>query len=277
MNSDSQIATMVALQASGQTPLSADDLDDGDVLDLADDEGWEDLEPDVETVEACCLLCDLKLQDTKAVLLHCAEGHGLDIIEVQKDLGVYTYVPNPCHLSANVGVCAGLDFMGMVKLINYIRDEARAGNLAPDLSTKTAFQNDRYLKPVLEDDALLYSLHDIIGESLDQNGDSASGAKGDKSYGEAARGKDRIQELEEKLQRAHQEIEARKKELLAIKLQFGAPLHHESQEGNTYLEDGTWKTDTGAIKNAVMMGNTDSSYFASYSGHGEYLEVLSNV
>ena len=76
---------------SEQLWLSAHDSETRDILDLADDEGWEDLEPDVETVKVRCLLCDLLAEDAKFVLLHCKDSHGLDIVKVQKDLGVYTY------------------------------------------------------------------------------------------------------------------------------------------------------------------------------------------
>ena len=58
---------------------------------------------------------------------------------------------------------ADLDYIGTAKLVNYIRSEVKNGNIPPDLSSKTVFQDQRYLQPVLEDDALLYSLDDLDG------------------------------------------------------------------------------------------------------------------
>ena len=49
-----------------------------------------------------------------------------------------------------------------MKLINYIRWEVRAGNKRPDCSSTDYFEDDKYLKPVLDDDAILYSLEDVV-------------------------------------------------------------------------------------------------------------------
>lgn len=51
-----------------------------------------------------------------------------------------------------------------MKLVNYIRSEVKKGNRSPDVSSKSLFEDDIYLKPVLEDDALLYSLEDLEDE-----------------------------------------------------------------------------------------------------------------
>ena len=57
-----------------------------------------------------------------------------------------------------------LDFMDLVKLVNYVRTKVREGQGLPKISTRDIFQDDRWLKPVLEDDALLYSLGDLTLE-----------------------------------------------------------------------------------------------------------------
>ena len=56
-------------------------------------------------------------------------------------------------------------------MVNYIRQQIKNGlGHALDLKTKEAFQDDVYLIPFLEDDALLYSLEDVIihGEALNE-------------------------------------------------------------------------------------------------------------
>ena len=77
---------MVSTETANLTQATSDGMEDGDVLDLADDEGWEDLEPDVEAVKVSCLLCDQVSEDIKAVLSHCATTHGLDLVKVQRNL-----------------------------------------------------------------------------------------------------------------------------------------------------------------------------------------------
>ncbi|KAF2773218.1 hypothetical protein EJ03DRAFT_323722 [Teratosphaeria nubilosa] len=57
-----------------------------------------------------------------------------------------------------------LDFYGAVRLINYIRSSVAAGNAArPDTSDKALWEDDKFMKPVLEDDALISSLYDVEG------------------------------------------------------------------------------------------------------------------
>ncbi len=72
--------------------------EDGDVLDLADDEGWEDLEPDVETVKLVCLMCDVIFEDAQFMLQHCKDIHQLDIVSIQKDLGEHAQRSCWCSL-----------------------------------------------------------------------------------------------------------------------------------------------------------------------------------
>ncbi len=78
---------MVALEVASRTPASASSSEDGNVLDLADDEGWEDLEPDIETVKVRCLLCAMDFDGIPSVLEHSKAAHSLDLVKVQKTLG----------------------------------------------------------------------------------------------------------------------------------------------------------------------------------------------
>lgn len=62
-----------------------------------------------------------------------------------------------------------LDFLELIKLVNYIRAEANRGINKPNVSHKRFFEDEQYLQPVLEDDALLYSLDelDVASEAID--------------------------------------------------------------------------------------------------------------
>lgn len=155
----------------------------------------------------------------------------------------------------------------MVKLVNYIRGEVLAGNGPPDITTSTAFQDDRYLQPTLEDDPLLYSLHDIIGEELDIG---AAGSLNEKQEAMSQTGKvegNHIRELEEQLRLSREEVEARTQQLEALKSKFEALGDPEPSL------DGRQKVALDAgnrlSQNVAAFGDTDSSYFASYSGHGK--------
>lgn len=68
-------------------PASASSSEDGDTLDLTNDEGWEDLEPDIESVKVRCLMCTMDFGGVSSVLEHSKAEHSLDLVKVQKTLG----------------------------------------------------------------------------------------------------------------------------------------------------------------------------------------------
>nr|CAB91258.1 related to protein arginine N-methyltransferase 3 [Neurospora crassa] len=54
-----------------------------------------------------------------------------------------------------------LDFYGLIKLINFIRSKVHEGVPLPAEITAADLEDDRYLKPVLDDDALILCLDDL--------------------------------------------------------------------------------------------------------------------
>ncbi|KAL9103856.1 MAG: hypothetical protein Q9163_001134 [Psora crenata] len=122
------------------TGCSSDDEED--ILNQEDEEGWDDVEPDLERLEFQCLFDNNLFADVASMLQHCRETHNFDLGKLYKDLR--------------------LEYIEMIKLVNYIRSQTLAGMRPPDISTKSVFEDDQYLKPVLEDDPLLYSLEDAL-------------------------------------------------------------------------------------------------------------------
>lgn len=91
----------------------------------------------------------------------------------------------------------------MVKLVNYVRSEVRKGNqvVGRVIDDGPVFQDDRYLLPVLEDDALLYSLEDIFA-SDDVGGEPVGNSTSNELSEENATV--RIVKLEEELRELQQ-------------------------------------------------------------------------
>ena len=77
---------MVSIGKAVLGTAPSDGSDDADILDLKDDEGWEDQEPDVEKIEVLCLGCPRTFFDAKSMLPHCRDAHNIDIVKVQKTL-----------------------------------------------------------------------------------------------------------------------------------------------------------------------------------------------
>lgn len=152
----------------------------------------------------------------------------------------------------------GLDFFGLIKLVNFIRSEVQRGNLTPDVSSKPVFENDGYLQPVLEDDALLYSLDEVVGDieygvlpMANTNGTKLPLDEG------SASAVDRVIELEKAMQRLQHEFS-------------------EYRETVTKTLENRWDSTEDADKPAngaekskkELPQDDDSHYFSSYSTNG---------
>ncbi|CAZ84197.1 unnamed protein product [Tuber melanosporum] len=190
------------------------DTEQDSILNDSDEEGWEDAEADGEEVSIVCLFCTQTFPLSEGVFEHCAAVHGFEYKVVRRELG--------------------LDFYGCIKLINYIRSEI-AQSRVPDFATTAAFlQDEKYLRPVLEDDALLFGLDGEEGENMkEEDGGLTEDQK-------------RVRELEERL---------KKLELV----------HSEYREAvNRNLEMRLEEEDRDVKKGG---SEDDSHYFESYSGN----------
>ena len=59
-----------------------------DVLDLEGDEGWEDIEPDVEKVRVVSLFGEDEFPDVYSMLRHCRAAYDFDLLDVRDKLGL---------------------------------------------------------------------------------------------------------------------------------------------------------------------------------------------
>ncbi|KAK2747647.1 hypothetical protein FQN55_004816 [Onygenales sp. PD_40] len=209
-----------------------------DPLDLAQDEGWEDVEPEEEESQpVVSLFSDKTFPDARSMLSDCKENFNFDLLRVQKELD--------------------LDFLGTLRLVNYIRSEVKAGNTKPDVSSASLFEDEKYMKPVLEDDALLYSLDDLSEDSLADGDVEKPGAAGQTS---------RIRELEEELERMRGDFEEYK---AIVKRSL------EKEVGSTAGNDSSANT-TGKLETSgsSKFHEAESGYFTSYSYNGIHESML---
>ena len=154
------------------------------------------------------------------------------------------YLPIACH-TANLFLLADMDFLEKIKLVNYVRSEVKAGNLNPDVSSKAKFDDEIYMKPVLEDDALLYSLEDVLED--DQSPDGPGG--------DAER---RVLELQEDLERLQSQFSEYR---TAVQKSMEEQLSKED-------EDLSSSASAGAVKPKSRLEMSEWDYFSSYSYNG---------
>ena len=111
-------------------------------LNLEQDEEWQDVEEDAENVSFTSLFDDQQFSSIISMLEYCRDKHNLDVWKLRKDMQ--------------------LDDLDLMKLVNYVRQEVKAGRSIVSITTKSQFEDNNYLQPILQDDAVLYSLEDAF-------------------------------------------------------------------------------------------------------------------
>ncbi|KAA8900449.1 S-adenosyl-L-methionine-dependent methyltransferase [Sphaerosporella brunnea] len=187
-------------------PPPRDDLSDSaSEVDTDSSAGYEDA-PDAdlgEETQALCLLCDTTFPSAQDVFSHCASAHGFDWKSASK----------------------GLDFYSRIKLVNYIRTHKAYDAAAMD------WEDEKYLKPVVEGDAMLFELED----------------------GEEEGEVDRVKELEEQLR--------------DLKMQFAEYKERVSERFVQQLDVSAVVEVKGEATEKPVLRDNDSHYFNSYAGN----------
>lgn len=217
---------------SKEAPISSGSSEASDILDLKDDEGWEDAEPDEEETQFISLLDDEVFTDIMSMLNHCKENHNFDFLEVRQRLG--------------------LDFYGNIKLVNYIRSQVHSGQKVTSDVSKAEFDDEKYLKPLLEDDALLFNLDELPDVVESSSGSLDKGKGVERDSGELVT---RVSELEE--------------ELRMMQVQFD---NYRATVKETLDERWNSKDNSGSSgAEKEEKRDDDSHYFSSYSYNGQLL------
>ncbi|PSK53410.1 Ribosomal protein arginine N-methyltransferase rmt3 [Elsinoe australis] len=213
------------MQAIGTSSRNEDDSQSDSSrsgVDIREDsEGWEDLEPDVETVEVTDFFSDATFPSAAKMLEYCKATHGFDFVKTQRNLG--------------------LDFLEGIKLVNYLRKQAKDGKGPSEITSKDVFVSDEFLQPTLEDDALLFSLDDVLGAAEATNGESASTDE------DAAALKQRLQDLEA--------------QFAEYRLEVARTLDQRWNDRN----DVTAGPSNGKSKDEELDEKYDRGYFETYS------------
>lgn len=134
---------------------SEDVIDEDKDLDIRPDSlGWEDMEPDTESLLVVCLLCLQTFGSAQVMLEHCTLAHNFDFLADVKQMHLDSYTT--------------------MKYINLIRQNVRNGS---DVLTQRAgawMEDERLLRPTLEDDAFLFTLDEVIDFSQ-EGGEGGNG------------------------------------------------------------------------------------------------------
>lgn len=196
-----------------------------DILDLKNDEGWEDAEPDEEQQTFVSLFDGENFTDINSLLDYTKKQHNFDFLAVRQKLS--------------------LDFYGTIKLVNYIRSQVKAQQSVDAESLSADIEDQKYLHPVLEDDALLFNLDDLPEPSQAEGDDGSSNLIA------------RIAELEEELKKTQSQFTDYRD---TVKKTLDERWNDKSTAGPSKSSDEPAK---------VEKRDDDSHYFSSYSYNGK--------
>lgn len=118
------------------------DTSSDEEADIDNEDGWDDVEDDDIHETFISLFDDRSFDNLLDMLNYCKAQYSFDLLQLQKQ-----------H---------DLDFIGLAKLVNYVRKQVSQGQKSPDVTSKASFEDDSFLSPVLENDAVLYSLEDVL-------------------------------------------------------------------------------------------------------------------
>ncbi|KAL9602225.1 MAG: hypothetical protein Q9219_001949 [cf. Caloplaca sp. 3 TL-2023] len=218
----------------------SDDLLEPNTLD--DEDEWRDIEPDYVVASYIGFGGNTTFRDIREFLVDAKENHDIDLIEMRNT--------------------NNLDTFGMIKLINYVRAQMNRGLFRPDMSPQSFLEGDQYLKPVLEDDALLYSIDDLFDLCEHQekvlSNDSAEVTFSHSDVQEMIKENKKLRE-----QATYYRSSLRKSflENLELKEQSLHTLHER---------DGDHSANTASARETV---DSDSHYFSSYA-YNDIHEVM---
>jgi protein arginine N-methyltransferase 3 len=218
-----------ATSANAPSPPPSDS--ESSDLELNEEEGWEDAEPQEEQDQIISFLDDKVFPNVPSMLLYCKEKYEFDFLGMRDKFF--------------------LDFYGTIKLVNYIRAIVKNGRTTLSDITKTDFEDDKFLIPVLEDDALLFNLDDLQPTS---NQGAEPGTNDPKLIA-------RVEELEEELRKTQFQFEDYRN---VVKKTLAERWNDSSADQSTTLQEPpTEKRDD------------DSHYFTSYSYNGKFYTYAS--
>lgn len=151
----------------------------------------------------------------------------------------------------------------MIKLINFVRTQVKDGLFRPDVSLENFSEGDTYLKPVIEDDALLYSIDDIF-DLAEKEAQPLRNGNAESVY-------------------SHQQVQDMIRQINQLREQV---VYYRSALQKTYLEklevlersvQGEPSANSDKHSSPAKENDSDSHYFSSYAHNGQFLQAAKPV
>ncbi|CAN8103278.1 unnamed protein product [Discula destructiva] len=121
---------------------------DENLSDSDGSEGWNDVnevDDEMESLDIVSLFDDKVFPDAASMLAYCKDKFNFDFVAARDRLG--------------------LDFVGSIRLVNYIRSTTKDGKTLPAHISASDIEDERFMLPVLPEDALIMCLDDMPSSS----------------------------------------------------------------------------------------------------------------
>ncbi|KAL8169754.1 UNVERIFIED_CONTAM: hypothetical protein K2H54_056726 [Gekko kuhli] len=267
---NSRVAVFVGEAASVTEPCLSDS---------GSEDAWEEVEEDTEgPLQARCLFCDRFFSLPEDVFDHCSSDHTFSI-----EMLVHKH---------------GLDFYGYIKLVNFIRMEKPTVECLISIRAPVPWEDEKYLKPVLEDDLLLQYVLVVVAEPGNCYQLNLSGAvPGDllKAAWEApavppgaapdidgvvdsastscSNGVTEASSLLERLKCAEHRAELAEAALASAQ----EDLHKMKQFAQDFVMNAEVRSSSAANAIAELQENEENVYFSSYGHYGIHEEMIKAI
>nr|XP_028561222.1 protein arginine N-methyltransferase 3 [Podarcis muralis] len=223
----SRAAVVIGEMQAGDGPDSEPcSSDDG-----GSDGAWEEDDESKAPALASCLFCDRFFSSAEDAFCHCTSDHGFNI--------------------GNLAHKHRLDFYGYIKLVNFIRLEKPTVEYFSSISTPFPWEEEKYLKPVLEDDLLLqFDIEDLL-DSTDifcSNG-----------LTETSSPIERLKHAEHKAELAEAAL---------------ARAQEDLQKMRQFAQDFVMNTEVRSGAIADLKEDEEDVYFSSYGHYGIHEEMI---
>jgi protein arginine N-methyltransferase 3 len=255
-SSDDDVPNLVSRLACAKVADEDHDFDDEDQL-------VDSLNPAID------LFSKKSFKTAEDCLEHCRDVHGIDLSVLKKR-----------H---------NMDTFSFIRFINYLRSELPSPGFVMSLSSDTKWEDDKFMKPVIDDDPLLMFNLDDDAEMFDddENGfeidisreldDQIENPRSSKSAGGGSRSRVETR-LSEQIEGLQRELEEKQGELAQCREDM-IKMRTAAQTLFSGLEESSRKPTSNSSVVSVSEHKTveqDSSYFESYAHYSIHYDMLSD-
>ncbi|KAJ1644403.1 hypothetical protein J3B02_004261 [Coemansia erecta] len=232
------------------------------------DDRWDDWEDDEMNTPMKCLFCTHTFQSPIVLFRHVKQLHGFDFPKTRANLK--------------------LDFYQSMRVVNYIRtmgiSDPNFGHVSGFVidGSEAFINDDQFLKPAIEDDALLYALDELdlddtasVASSRSRAGSLARSHALESNLAAAMAGETaKERELMARIRTLEHQLGLRDREVSYVTEQFDEYRQMVKRQFYDTIDDGNAEDPSGSSGATEAGSRGGDYYFNSYAGNEIHMQML---